>query len=119
TIVFVTGPAGSKTLDLVFVMRVGADSELFTFIPESEGLPAGVRPEVLARVIDIATELGSEGREGKPVGALFIVGDHKHVMSVSRQLVLNPFRGYKPDERNIMDPKLQETVKEFSSIDGA
>jgi len=35
-------------------------------------------------------------------------------------MVINPFQGYPEEERNILlDPRLKETVKEFSSIDGA
>jgi len=34
-------------------------------------------------------------------------------------MVINPFQGYPEEERNILDPRLRETVKEFSSIDGA
>jgi diadenylate cyclase len=34
-------------------------------------------------------------------------------------MVINPFRGFPERERNILDPRLKETVKEFTSIDGA
>jgi len=33
--------------------------------------------------------------------------------------VINPFLGYRDEEKNILDPSLEETVKEFSNIDGA
>jgi DNA integrity scanning protein DisA with diadenylate cyclase activity len=33
--------------------------------------------------------------------------------------VVNPFTGYPEEQRNILDPSLEETVKEFSRIDGA
>jgi diadenylate cyclase len=33
--------------------------------------------------------------------------------------VINPFHGYPENERNIVDPRLEETIKEFSAIDGA
>ena len=36
-----------------------------------------------------------------------------------RGVVLNPFKGYEENERNILDPRLTETVKEFCAIDGA
>ena len=36
-----------------------------------------------------------------------------------KPLVLNPFYGYKEEDRNILNPFMDETVKEFSSIDGA
>ncbi len=34
-------------------------------------------------------------------------------------MVINPFRGYGEEEKSILDPSLEETVKEFSTIDGA
>ena len=33
--------------------------------------------------------------------------------------MINPFRGYPEEERNILDPTLNETIKEFATIDGA
>ncbi|RME36449.1 MAG: hypothetical protein D6788_11575, partial [Planctomycetota bacterium] len=63
--------------------------------------------------------LGSEGREGKPVGTLFVVGDAEGVRPLTRQLILNPFQGYPESQRNILDPNLTETVKELATIDGA
>ena len=38
---------------------------------------------------------------------------------LTKPLVLNPFFGYKEEDRNILNPFMDETVKEFSSIDGA
>lgn len=74
---------------------------------------------VLTRVLQLAGDLASEGREGKAVGALFVVGDFEGVRKQSRQLIVNPFRGYAESERNVLDPSLEETVKEFAKIDGA
>jgi len=74
---------------------------------------------VLERVLSIATELSNEGREGKPVGALFVIGDSEEVSEHSQPLLLNPFYGYSEDERNVLNPFMDETVKELSSIDGA
>src|SRR6266436_8627874 len=42
--------------------------------------------EALRAVVDLATEIGREGREGKPVGTMFIIGDTKKVLSLSRSL---------------------------------
>jgi DNA integrity scanning protein DisA with diadenylate cyclase activity len=78
-----------------------------------------LRPEVLERVIGIAGSLAAEGREGKPVGTIFVVGDTDRVQKSCRPMVINPFYGYREDDRNILDPFMEETVKEFSSIDGA
>jgi DNA integrity scanning protein DisA with diadenylate cyclase activity len=70
-------------------------------------------------MLTLAGELGAEGREGRPVGTLFVLGDSDHVLDQSRQLVINPFFGYPEAERNVLDPHLEETIKEFSAIDGA
>ncbi len=70
-------------------------------------------------VLTLAGELGVEGREGRPVGTLFVIGDSDRVLAQSHQLVINPFHGYPEVERNILDPRLEETIKEFSAIDGA
>jgi len=73
---------------------------------------------VFERVMDIAREISKEGREGRNVGTAFIIGDSKNVLKMSRQLILNPFEGYPPDSRNILDPRLKETIKNFSQLDG-
>jgi len=64
-------------------------------------------------------EIAREGREGNPVGSLFVVGDSQNVLEASRPLILNPFQGYSEDQRRITDPDLAETVKEIAQIDGA
>jgi DNA integrity scanning protein DisA with diadenylate cyclase activity len=119
TVVLLSGLASSGTLDTLIVTQVGREYEIFSPSPESASLPKAVRPEVVERTIDIATQLGAEGREGKPVGALFVIGDTERVSSMTRQLVINPFKGYPRKERNILNDELAETVKEFSTLDGA
>jgi len=70
-------------------------------------------------VIGLAGEIAVEGREGKAVGTIFVLGDTNSVNANVRQLIINPFRGYSEAERNILDPGLVETIKEFAAIDGA
>ena len=48
-----------------------------------------------------------------------MLGDSERVLAQSRRLVLNPFKGYPESERNLLDPDLAETIKEFSALDGA
>lgn len=115
-VVFLAGEAGSGTLDTVLVTEIGREFETFAFGGEND-LPAD--PAVIERVIELAASLGSEGREGRPVGALFVVGDSERVESLTRQLILNPVSGYAEKDRNILDPALRETVKELATIDGA
>lgn len=114
----VGGLAGSNQFDTVVILDV--EREFHTLLGgHADLLPEDVKPEVLERVLGIAMELGVEGREGKPVGCLFVVGDTARVERLTKPLVLNPFYGYKEEDRNILNPFMDETVKEFSSIDGA
>lgn len=75
--------------------------------------------ETLRMVVEIATEIGREGREGKPVGTLFVVGHHRKVMQLSNEQVHDPFRGYSKQERSLRNPRVVESVKELAQIDGA
>jgi len=118
-IVFLSGLAATKTLDTIIVTEVGREYEIFASGTDLTQTPSRILPEVIERVVDIASELGSEGREGRALGAMFVVGDTEHVIPLTRQLVLNPFRGYPPNERNILDVSLEETVKELATLDGA
>jgi DNA integrity scanning protein DisA with diadenylate cyclase activity len=119
TIVFLSGLASTGSLDTLIVTQVGREYEIFSSIENNVSVPKGLKPEVIERTIDIATQLGAEGREGKPIGALFVIGDTDRVRSMTRQLVINPFKGYPKESRNILDNGLTETIKEFASIDGA
>jgi len=75
--------------------------------------------ETLRLVVDLAVEIGREGREGKPVGTMFVVGHHRKVIGHSHEGVHDPFRGYNQKERMIRNPRVQESIKELASIDGA
>jgi diadenylate cyclase len=117
-IVCLSGIDGSGTIDTVIVLDLGTELEMFADMA-AEPLPSDVDAAVFERLLTLASELGLEGREGRPVGALFILGDSDRVLSQSRQLVINPFQGYPEADRNVLDPRLEETIKEFSAIDGA
>lgn len=117
-IVCLTGIDGSGTIDTVIVLDMGSELEMFADTA-ADPLPADVTPAVFERLLTLAGELGLEGREGRPVGTLFVVGDCERVLEQSHQLVINPFHGYPESDRNILDPRLEETIKEFSAIDGA
>ncbi|MEJ2031677.1 MAG: diadenylate cyclase [Deltaproteobacteria bacterium] len=117
-LICLTGISGKKTVDTLVFLEVGEEYEMFAAGPLDE-ISLHIFPEVFERVLDIAVALGSEGREGRPVGTTFVIGDTENVLANSSPLVLNPFKGYPAEERNILDPGLTETVKEFASIDGA
>lgn len=112
------GLTGSNQFDTLTVVDI--EREFQTLLTgHADLVPDDVKPEVIERVIAVATELAVEGREGRSVGCLFVVGDTEKVEKLSKPLVLNPFYGYKEEDRNILNPFMDETVKEFSSIDGA
>jgi DNA integrity scanning protein DisA with diadenylate cyclase activity len=67
----------------------------------------------------MATEIGREGREGQPVGTMFVVGDTQKVLAMSRPLNFNPFRGYNKEERDVRDRKVREQIKDLAQLEGA
>ena len=75
--------------------------------------------DVLRRVVDLAVEIGREGREGKKIGTLFVVGDHSKTMRLSHEQVHDPFKGYPKKDRLIKSAKVRESIKELAQIDGA
>lgn len=105
-------------LDTLMVMEVGQEYEIFQSVDEPP-ITEHVRRAVIERVFNLALEIATEGREGKPIGAIFVLGDSKEVTANSQQNIINPFKGYDEHECNILDDRMRETVKEFSSIDGA
>ncbi len=117
--VCLSGIHRSKALDNLLILEFGREFEIIS----SSDLPVLseiVMPEVFETVLSLALELSTEGKEGrKPVGTIFVLGKHEDVLKFSHPMVINPFQGYPEEERNILDPRLKETVKEFSSIDGA
>jgi len=117
-VVCLTGVDGTHSIDTCLVLNLETEPELFS-AADTVLLSKGVSPAVFERTLMLASQLATEGREGRPVGALFVIGDSKTVLAQSRPLVLNPFHGYPESERNILDPNVEETIKEFSAIDGA
>ena len=117
--VCLSGISQSKALDNLLILEFGTEFEIIS----SSDLPILseiVLPEVFDTVLKLSLELSTEGKEGrKPIGTIFVLGKHEDVLKFSHPMVINPFQGYPEDQRNILDHRLKETIKEFSSIDGA
>ncbi|MDR2668221.1 MAG: DNA integrity scanning protein DisA nucleotide-binding domain protein, partial [Puniceicoccales bacterium] len=112
------GLRGSGRLDSLLLVSVAEEYRML--LNARKGLiPAGVKPEVFERLVAIAHEIAMEGREGHPIGTMFVVGRHEHLRAHYRSLVLNPFQGYARHERNLLNPFMCETAKEFAALDGA
>ncbi len=117
-VVCATGAWGGGALDALIVVEVGRESEVLG-IAGDVALPSTVNPAVFERTLDLATRIAVEGREGKPLGTIFVLGDPDEIEPYTKQLIMNPFRGYAEAERNLVDPRLEETIKEFAALDGA
>ncbi len=117
-VVAVSSSDRSGLLDTIQVTDVSAAFKLFFSVSRELSMEASTQ-RVMLRVVELVVEIADEGREGKPVGALFVVGDTDAVRPHCQQMLMNPFKGYDPEHRNVLDPGLTETVKELSRIDGA
>jgi diadenylate cyclase len=117
-IVCLTGIPDFGSLDCIFVLDIGREYELLTSTYVKE-IAQHISSAVFEAILNLAVELASQGREGKPVGTTFVIGDHDNVMRYSRQTIFNPFHGYPEEERHLLNPQLRETLKEFSALDGA
>jgi DNA integrity scanning protein DisA with diadenylate cyclase activity len=75
--------------------------------------------KILETTLTLAHEIAREGREGRNVGALFVLGDSENVLKYSRPLILNPFKGHSEDTRSVQNKENWETIKELAQLDGA
>jgi DNA integrity scanning protein DisA with diadenylate cyclase activity len=118
SLLFLSGVAGSERLDTLLIVNPRRDFPWFQDhdIQKENGL---VATRELARILEIALRLASEGREGAPIGTIFVLGEMEELSPYLRQLILNPFEGHPKRDRNIHDPELFETVREFAALDGA
>ena len=82
-------------------------------------LESSVPLKSLKVVIDLATQIGREGREGKKVGTMFVMGDTRRVLGHCKDSGLDPVRGYDRKSRNLFDPRVREDIKEIAQMDGA
>lgn len=73
-------------------------------------------PGIIRDVLMVAIDLGNKGQKGKPIGALFAVGDAGTTMNKSRPLSYNPFE---KSHVHVGDPIVKTMLKEFSKLDGA
>ncbi|MEI6241516.1 MAG: diadenylate cyclase [Planctomycetia bacterium] len=106
------------TADSVSVLRLEEHLGQLTS-RDLRNLETKVPLETLKIVVDLAVEIGREGREGKPVGTLFVVGDTRKVLQSSHSTGFDPVRGYSRSERKLTDPRVREGIKEIAQLDGA
>ncbi len=107
-----------EPIDSVSVIHIGEHLERMT-AQDLRLLGPSIPIDVLRNVVDLATEIGREGREGQPIGTVIVVGDTRRVLKMSRFQNFNPFRGYTKVERDIRDKSVREQIKEIAKLDGA
>ncbi len=78
-----------------------------------------VNTSVLKQVVSLAVEIAREGREGRKIGTLFVVGDSGEVVRRSKPMILDPLQGHPDEDKSIEDPNVRETIKELAQLDGA
>lgn len=79
----------------------------------------GVNPETLREVVLLAIEIAREGREGRKIGTLFVVGDTEQTIRHSKCMILDPLAGHPAEKKMISEPNMRETIKELAQLDGA
>lgn len=118
SIVCLSGVAGSERLDTLMVTNPRRDFPWFRK-RNTEEVRRRIATQEFARIIDIALRLSAEGREGKPIGTIFVLGDLEELSPYLRQLVLNPCEGHPRRDRSIHREEFLETLREFAALDGA
>ncbi|MBI4361971.1 MAG: DNA integrity scanning protein DisA nucleotide-binding domain protein [Euryarchaeota archaeon] len=98
----------------------------FNIAKEIPGLSQGlgeisrrVRPEVFEAAIGLALELSRGDENGGPLGTTLVLGDSQSVLKYSKQITLNPFKGYPPESRNIAHMDARPNIRQFAKLDGA
>ena len=112
------GQGPHEAVDSLSVIHLGEHLERLTS-QDLRRLDTQVPLETLRAVVDLALEIGREGREGHPVGTMFVVGDTRKVLTMSRPMNFNPFRGYSHAERDMRNPAVREQIKDIAQLEGA
>lgn len=105
-------------IDSVSVIRLHEHLGRLT-VRDLRQLETRVPLDTLKLVVDLAIDIGREGREGKPVGTMFVVGDHRKVLKHCHPVGFDPVRGYSRKERSLDDVRVREGIKEIAQMDGA
>jgi diadenylate cyclase len=107
-----------NVIDSLSIIRLGEHLGQLT-VRDLRQLKTRIPLDTLKTVVDLAVDVGREGREGKPVGTLLVVGDHRKVLTFCRPMGFDPVKGYSRTERFLSDAKVREGVKEIAQLDGA
>jgi DNA integrity scanning protein DisA with diadenylate cyclase activity len=118
SVLCLSGVAGSQRLDMMLLANPRRD---FPWLRkyDIEQAQHAIATRELARIVDVALRLARQGREGRPIGAIFVLGNTDQLAPYLSQLVLNPCEGHPQKRRNIHDEAFFETLRELAAMDGA
>ncbi len=111
-------PDAPEPIDSLSVIHLGEHLERLR-ASDLRALETQVPLDTLQAVVRLAMSIGREGREGHPVGTLFVVGDTRKVLTMCRSINFNPFRGYSHAERDVKVKAVREQIREIAQMDGA
>jgi DNA integrity scanning protein DisA with diadenylate cyclase activity len=100
----------ARTIDSISVIDLGDHLGRLT-VRDLQQLETRVPLDTLQTVVNLALEIGREGREGKPVGTMFVVGDTQKVRKMSRSASFDPVKGYSRKERNLKSARVREGIE--------
>jgi DNA integrity scanning protein DisA with diadenylate cyclase activity len=106
-----------EDIDTISVLKLGERLGRLT-ARDLRKLETKVPLDTLKTVVDLAVDIGREGREGNPVGTMFVVGDHRRVLEQSRPGGFDFVKAYSRSERSLFDPRVREGIKEYAQLDG-
>jgi hypothetical protein len=109
-----SGVTGSQRLDTLVIAKPARD---YPWLRHHKREITVTRH--LARLLEIALHFAREGREGAPIGAIFVLGNCNALSPHLRQLILNPLQGHVQAARSIHNPDFLETLRELAAMDGA
>ena len=118
SVVCLTGAAGSKRLDSLIIANPKRDFPWFAD-RKITVTDSALTSREFARLLEIGLRFATEGREGKPIGTSFVLGDAEALSKYTRPLIMNPCEGHPRKARQIHNVDYLETLRELAGLDGA
>ena len=117
TVVAVFSNFDTEEIDTISVLKLTERLGRLT-ARDLKKLETKVPLDTLKMVVDLAVEIGRDGREGKAIGTMFVVGDHRKVLEDSRPAGFDMVKGYNRKDRSMSDARVREGLKEIAQLDG-
>jgi len=118
SVLCLTSAIGSERVDSLVIANPRRDAP---WLAEKSlrGARGRMATNEFARLLQIALQFAREGREGRDIGTVFVLGDVRALRPYVRQLVLNPCAGHSRSLRNIHNSEFLESLRELTALDGA